>query len=152
MKFKVGDIVVNNDLENSYTITTKSNGFKGEVIDIDGSQIRVRVLKSKDGTDIGRSYWVQAKYFKTLSEGIEFEFESKTERTIDYGDIVLTDDENKLLIVADCDGEDYRFIDLNRLRTSGIIETVESLIDRIERDYGSIISIVKKSDYLIKVK
>lgn len=152
MKFKVGDIVVNNDLENGYTITTKSNGFEGEVIDIDGSQIRVRVLKSKDGTDIGRSYWVQTKHFKTLSEGIEFEFESKTERTIDYGDIVLTDDENKLLIVADCDGEDYRFIDLNRLRTSGIIETVEGLIDTIERDYGSIISIVKKSDYLIKVK
>ncbi|MGU9269802.1 hypothetical protein ACV3Z5_13970 [Clostridium perfringens] len=152
MKFKVGDIVVNNDLENGYSITTKSNGFEGEVIDINGSQIRVRVLKSKDSTDIGRSYWVQAKHFKTLSEGIEFEFESKTERTIDYGDIVLTDDENKLLIVADSDGEDYRFIDLNRLMVSGIFKTVEGLIDTIERDYGSIISTVKKSDYLIKVK
>lgn len=152
MRLKVGDIVVNNDLENSYIITTKSNGFEGEVADVDGKLIKVKVLKSKDGTDIGRFYWVQAKHFKKSSEGIEFEFESKTERTIDYGDIVLTDDENKLLIVADCDGEDYRLIDLNRLMISGMFGTVEGLIDTIERDYGSIVSIVKKSDYLIKVK
>ena len=152
MRLKVGDIVVNNDLENSYTITTKSNGFEGEVMDVDGSQIRVKVLKAKDGTDIGRSYWVKAQYFKALSEGIEFEFESKTERTIDYGDIVLTDDESKLLIVADFDGEDYKIIDLNRLKSSTVFGDVAGLIDRIEHEHGSIVSIVKKSDYLIKVK
>lgn len=66
-KFKVGNIVINNDLECDYYVTCKENRFEGEVIAINNDNdddIKVKILKSSMPEEIGETYWVDSKYFK----------------------------------------------------------------------------------------
>lgn len=74
MKFKVGDIVVGNDLSNDYyNYTNKNNHFIGEVIGYnmyDG--LTVKVLECDNGWVIGDTYDVNEKHFELKCPIIEF--------------------------------------------------------------------------------
>lgn len=76
--FNIGDIIVAIG-DSAYSITTKSNGFVGKVIDVDKSSrsdIRVEVLETKDSYYIGGKHWVQSKYFEHKEKSAETTIQS----------------------------------------------------------------------------
>ena len=64
-KFKVGDIIVNNDVSgHSYGVTNKREGFVGKVIDIlDFNLIMVKTIDINNKGYIGGEHKVESKYF-----------------------------------------------------------------------------------------
>ena len=67
MKFKVGDIVVGNELSNEeYAVTNKDRGFVGKVIDtdIEDGEIKVEILELDNEDRIGDTYWVIVECFE----------------------------------------------------------------------------------------
>lgn len=73
MGFKIGDIVVGNELSNKeYIVTCKDRGFVGEVIAInEDNDIRVKVLSVNNNLCVGCTYWVSGEYFEKVEEKIE---------------------------------------------------------------------------------
>lgn len=68
-KFKVGDVVIGNELANDYGITVE--GWKGDVVDIDihsKNNIFVKDLATKD------KYWVDSNCFDMYKEAPKKEF------------------------------------------------------------------------------
>lgn len=63
-KFKVGDIIkgINKSI---YSITDKDM-TKGEVIDVDDSKIKVKILEHSNEDNIGNEWWVEPKYFELV--------------------------------------------------------------------------------------
>lgn len=62
-RFKVGDIVVANEKSiGRYTITTKSNGYVGRVIEVNRKDIKLKSISSI-ATGCKGCYWVEAECF-----------------------------------------------------------------------------------------
>lgn len=74
MKFKVGDIVVGNDLSNSYyNYTTKRLNFVGEVIGYSiYDMLTVKVLECDNHWIIGDTYDVNEEHFELKCPIVEF--------------------------------------------------------------------------------
>ena len=63
-KFNVGDIVVGNDSSERYAYTCKAMDFEGRVIEnCPRGEIRVEILKCRDGYEIGNIYSVKESCF-----------------------------------------------------------------------------------------
>ena len=72
VKFKVGDIVVGNDLSDKvYDVTNKEGGFVGRVVEVNlscFSDITVRVIKHCNCYEVGELYDVNSEYFELQNE------------------------------------------------------------------------------------
>lgn len=67
MQFKAGDIIVGKkEYKNEYYITSYRRGMVGKILETrkDFDDIFVLVLETKDGQDIGETYWVHSEYFE----------------------------------------------------------------------------------------
>ena len=63
-KFRIGDIVVGNEMSNRYSVTSKPKNFLGEVIKIyDEIRMDVKVLESDLLGNEGKSYTVEMDCF-----------------------------------------------------------------------------------------
>lgn len=72
--FKVGDIVTGTaEADEWYTITT-SKMTKGEVVEVDGDKIKVRVLEHEDGPSAFSTYLVKAKRFELVKDEVKPKF------------------------------------------------------------------------------
>lgn len=82
---------------------------------------------------------------------IEFEKQQKINLDgVNYGDVLLLDDESKWLVVKDVDGEDFRAINLETYEITEFQSSIENLIEW-ELDVYTVKRIIKSEDLVLGV-
>ena len=76
-KFKIGDIVKGTEAGNKPYLLTNVKMTKGEIVEIEDSEISVKVLAHEDGYSIGTIHTVDPKYFELVKKTPKFEIGCK---------------------------------------------------------------------------
>lgn len=70
--FQVGDIIEATKESNIvYSITNELGECIGEIINIDLSEIKIKIIKHRVDRHIGATYWVNPKYFTSYGSNVE---------------------------------------------------------------------------------
>ena len=148
-ELEVGMLVRANELSDDvYTYTTSDNNCEGIVEQINISDFSLRITKSADASKIGHNYDVEAKYFDIIKENTGMVVELKTtEKRIEfgYGDLLVFEKGNQVLVVSDTDGNDYRGIILGEYKPTSYRGSKRGFIEMLEGAYelGSLERVIK---------
>lgn len=157
---KVGMKVKANKRSNGiYCWTKEELGCVGVVREIRRTEFVIEITDHQQSGEIGRTYDVEPRYFdiyvESEKEEVVEEVKGEAKMVVElkkvdvvkdakYGDIVVFEKGQLMLIVADSDKDDYRGVFLNELHITCYENDVEDLIDTVQSRYetGNVVRII----------
>lgn len=147
-ELRVGMTVRANELSNSrYRWTTERYGCIGTVVTIYDEGFKLEITNHDVKSEIGNKFDVDAKYFDKEEIGkmrIELK-EEKINMEIGYGDLLVFEKGQSVLVMKDYDGTDYRGVVLGDNYVTDYKTNQISLLEHLSsiKGFGKLVRVIK---------
>lgn len=141
-----------------YDITTARNGCVGEVVAVDGDEIRLKVTMLHKPEYIGEIYLVESKFFESIGmvekkEDNMMKIQVRDSLDVldfEVGDLLVSDRGQHALVMHDSYKQDYRAVILQDKYVTDYADTKKELIEDLASDgFGTVVRVVKASDLVL---